>query len=231
MEKLLVSPRCGRAAGRPRSTAPAASVCLVALALVCPSVAVRAQDAKGGAAGKGHGTVLVDNRLERDVTLWVNGLSEGRCAAAETCELRRIPAGALQLKASTGSQGPVASASLALDEGETFTWTLYPLLEWGEEKGTGTIVLVNRLDQPVTVLFGENPAGTLPPGATRAYPRVVAGKVDVRVRDGEGGDVADRTLEVQPGTLRRWEIGAPERRAEREPSERGTPRKGGGGSL
>ena len=68
MEKLPVSPRCGGGSVPRRSAAPAASACLVALALVCPSAAVRGQDSKGGAAGKGHGTVLVDNRLERDVT-------------------------------------------------------------------------------------------------------------------------------------------------------------------
>jgi hypothetical protein len=182
-----------------------------ALALV-PCVAADAQDGKGGAP-RAAGQVVVQNRLEREVSLWVNGRTEGRCAAGEVCRLPGVPAGALRLKAATDAQGPVASESLVLDAGETFTWTLYPLLEWGEEKGTGTVVLVNRLRDPVTVLIGGNPAGTLRPEGTRAYPRVVAGEVEIRVQDPEGREVAARTVELRAGTLERWEIGAPARAA------------------
>jgi hypothetical protein len=219
MEKITLSPaarpRAPGPAARRRPIAPlrpAAVGALLAAVLVVAWAPARAQDGKGGARPGAAGSVVVDNRLQRDVSLWVNGRHEGRCGSGETCEIPRVPAGPLQLKATAAeAQGPVASESRTLEPGGTFTWTLYPLLEWGEEKGTGTVVLVNRLDRPVAVSFGERPAGTLEPGATRAYPRVVAGDVEIRVRDADDREVTSRTLSLRAGTFERWEIGAPER--------------------
>ena len=221
MDKITLPPAAPRRAAGSATThrpiaplRPAAAGALLAAVLAFAWAPARAQDGKGGARPAASGVVVVDNRLQRDVTLWVNGRPEGRCASGERCEIRRVPAGPLQLKAAAAeAQGPVASESRTLEPGGTFTWTLYPLLEWGEEKGTGAVVLVNRLDRPVAVFFGERPAGTLDPGATRAYPRVVAGEVEIRVQEADGRDVTSRTLSLRAGTFERWEIGAPERRA------------------
>ena len=177
------------------------------VALASPALA---QSAKGsGGESKAPATVVVQNRLERAVTIWIGGEMKGRVEPSGEARFSGIPAGEINLQAgAAGSAGPVAGEARTLGPGETFTWTLYPVLSWEEKKGTGTLVVTNKLDHEVEVSFGGSPAGRLGPGATRAYPRVVAGDVTVSAADSEGNLVGTRDLSVAPGAIARWEIGA-----------------------
>ena len=179
---------------------------LLAAALASP---LAAQSAKGsGGESKVPASVVVVNRLERAVTIWIGGEMKGRVEAGGSATFPGISPGEVSLQAgAAGSAGPVAGEECSLDPGETFTWTLYPVLTWEESKGTGTLVVTNKLDRSVDVSFGEHPAGRLEPGATRAYPRVVAGDMTVSAADTEGNVVGTRDLSVAPGTIARWDIG------------------------
>jgi hypothetical protein len=177
--------------------------------LVALGSAAAAQSAKGsGGEPKAPATVVVVNRLERAVTIWIGGEMKGRVEPAGEARFSGIPAGPVSLQAgAAGSAGPVAGEERSLGSGETFTWTLYPVLSWEEKKGTGTLVVTNKLDHEVEVSFGGSPAGRLGPGATRAYPRVVAGDVKVSAADSDGNVVGTRDLSVMAGAIARWEIG------------------------
>ncbi|MFN2432546.1 MAG: hypothetical protein ABR599_06980 [Gemmatimonadota bacterium] len=187
-----------------------------AVLLLLAAAPAAAQEGKGGNAGDGPGAVVVVNRLERDVSVWINGERKGSVEPGDEVQFDGVPAGRVDVQAGVmGSGGPVASEERALAPGETFTWTLYPLLSFDEEKGTGTVVVKNGLEQPVDVFLGENPAGTLAPGASRAYARVVAGEVRAVARNPEGEMLGERKLEIAPGGLARWEIGSqPEKKAQ-----------------
>jgi hypothetical protein len=171
-----------------------------------------AQTGKGsGADARFPATVVVLNQLEGPVTIWINGEMKGRVEPAGRMEFHRIPAGQISLQAgAAGSAGPVASEERAIASGETFTWTLFPVLSWGEEKGTGTLVLTNALERDVDVALNGNPAGRLGPGATRAYPRVVAGEVVVSARGADGDVLEEHRLSVTMGGIARWKIGSRE---------------------
>jgi hypothetical protein len=185
------------------------TVLLFVAALSSPAAA---QSAKGsGGESKAPATVVVVNRLERAVTIWIGDEMKGRVESSGEARFSGIPAGQVSLKAgAVGSAGPVAGEERSLGSGETFTWTLYPVLTWGEEKQTGTLVVRNMLDREVEVSFGGSPAGRLGPGATRAYPRVVAGDVVVSAQDDDGNVVGERDLSIVPGSIARWDIGGKE---------------------
>ncbi len=176
-------------------------------AAAAPAVAQTPKGSDGDS--KAPATVVVVNRLERAVTVWIDGEMKGYVPPAGQAGFYGIRAGRVSLQAgATGSAGPVAGEDRSLAPGETFTWTLYPVLSWEEKKGTGTLVLTNTLAREVEVSFGGSPAGRLGPGAMRAYPRVVAGEVTVSVHDADGNVVAERNLSVVPGNIARWEIGS-----------------------
>jgi hypothetical protein len=183
---------------------------LLVAALALPAAG---QEAKGsGRDSRNPATVVVANRLNQGVSVWIDGEMKGRVEPSKEARFDRVAPGKVSLQAAAlGSAGPVAGEERDLAPGETFTWTLYPVLSWGEEKGTGTVVLENGLDHDVEVTLGGSPAGSLAPGATRAYPRVVAGNVDVSARDAAGGAAEQRTLTVLPGNIARWEIGKGDR--------------------
>lgn len=178
---------------------------LLLMALAGPAAA---QTAKGsGAHARVPATVVVVNQLQRGVTVWINGEMKGRVQSAGRAEFHRIPAGQISLQAgAAGSAGPVASEERAIASGETFTWTLFPVLAWEEEKGTGTLVLTNALERDVDISLNGDPAGRLGPGATRAYPRVVVGDVLVSARGADGSVLEERQLSVVMGGIARWEI-------------------------
>jgi hypothetical protein len=183
---------------------------VIFLLLLVLAVPVRAQTPKGSAGeSRTPATVVVENRLDRGVAVWINGEMKGRVEPAGQARFPGVPAGMMSIQAGvTGSAGPVAGEERALEPGETFTWTLYPVLYWQEEKGTGTLVLENVLGREVDVFLNGDPAGRLGAGATRAYPRVVVGQVEVSARNAEGQVLEERTLAVTAGRISRWEIGS-----------------------
>jgi hypothetical protein len=185
------------------------SFAVALLFLAAASGPAAAQTPRGGdGGGRAPASVMVVNELEQGVTVWINGELKGRVEPSGRARFDGVPSGPVSLKAGAeGSAGPVAGEERTLEPGETFTWTVYPVLSWGEEKGTGTLVLENGLDGEVEVLLNGEPAGVLTPGATRAYPRVVAGEVEVVARVPGGETVQERAVPVVAGNIARWEIG------------------------
>jgi hypothetical protein len=197
------------------------ALCLTALT----AAPLLSQDAaRGSEGGEGPGSVVVVNTLERVVSVWINGDLEGHVEPGDEVRFPNVPSGRLRLQAGgVGSGGPVAMEQRTLAPGETFTWTLYPVVAMGEEKGAGTVVLLNALAEVVDVQLGGRPAGSLAPGARRAYPRVVVGEVKCEARSVAGETLAEHTLEVRSGRIARWTIGgrAPEGAS---PQKASTPR-------
>ncbi|MBA2565241.1 MAG: hypothetical protein H0V09_07430 [Gemmatimonadetes bacterium] len=184
--------------------------CLVLAFLGCAVLAssAGAQEGKGSDTPRGPGYVVVVNGLERGVTVWINGELKGHLGPGAEARFDRIPAGPVRLQAGgVGAGGPVASEERTLAPSETFTWRLYPVLAWEEEKGTGTLVVRNASADEVSVYFGDHEAGQLAPGASRAYPRLVVGEVDVSARNARGEIVDEREIAVGRGSVARWEIG------------------------
>jgi hypothetical protein len=180
------------------------ALCLL-IAAIAPALG---QEARGSEAGEGPGKVVVLNSLERAVTIWINGQLKGKVAAGDDATFGRVPSGRLRLQAGgVGAGGPVAFEERVLAPGETFKWTLYPVLSMGEEKGTGTLVLVNSLSESVEIRVADRPAGSLAPRGSRAYPRIVSGQVQVEARNANGETLAQQTLDVKTGKISRWVIG------------------------
>lgn len=188
--------------------------------LVILQVTASAQIAKGGEGGEGPASVVVVNQLDRGVTVWINGELKGEVEPFGEERFVNIPSGNVSLEAGAmGSAGPVAAEERSLSPGQTFTWTLYPLLSWEEERGVGTMVVSNALDREIELSIGGREAGSLAPGASRAFPRIVAGEVEVSARQSDGRVLEARSLIVTPGKIARWEVG----RREPEQARPGTP--------
>jgi len=152
-------------------------------------------------------TVEVVNDVERDMLIWVNGDPRIVVGGFERATIPDIPPGPVSLLASgQGIEGVVASERRVLASGETFTWMLYPVVVFGEEKGTGIVVITNDLDETVDVVLGGNVIARLAPGASRTTRRVVAGETMLAARNLEGDRLLEREVVVIPGEIVRWSL-------------------------
>jgi hypothetical protein len=168
---------------------------LVAAALILPAAAA-AQPA----------TIVVENQLDRSLLVWIDGDLEGVVPANGVARFEGRDTGRVSLLAGD-SRGIVASEKTTLSGGETFTWTLFPVAVFGEERGTGVVVVENDLDHAVEVRLGGNLFGRLAPGAVRVEPRIVAGNLVAVASSDTRGVVAEKTLTIVPGEIVRWRIG------------------------
>ena len=142
---------------------------IVLLALALP-VSARAQSA----------TIEVENHLDRDLLVWINGEPRGVAPANERVDFQPVPEGPVTLMASgVDGTGIEASERRVLAGGESFTWILSPIPVLGEEKGTGMLVVTNLRDEAVQVMAGGGILGWISASGTRSFPRLVAGTVPV----------------------------------------------------
>lgn len=152
--------------------------------------------------------IEVVNQLDRDVLVWVNGDPRVYVGPNATGSTGDLPEGPVTLLATCPATGELlATERTALAEGETFSWTLYPVSVAGEEQGTGIVVLMNGLDRTIHVDLGGNHVATLAPGASRVLPRVVTGTVTATARDLPGTELARTTLTIPDGEITRWVVG------------------------
>ena len=158
-------------------------------------------------------TVEVENQLDREMMVWVNGEPRGVAPANGSVVFDDVPEGPVTLLASgVDRTGVEASERRVLASGETFTWTLYPIPVLGEEKGTGMLVVINELDKPVQIVVGGAMLGWVSPAGSRSFPRLVAGDVPVEALDAEQDLVEKADLTIEDGEIERWVIsGAPAR--------------------
>lgn len=162
----------------------------------------------GTALAQSPETIVMNNALDRSVLVWVDGVPTEVVGAAEEKAIGNAPEGVVTLMATDAATGAlIATEHTALSEGETFTWTLYQVQVAGEEMGTGTIVLANRLDTVIEFRLGGETRAVLAPGATRVFPRVVAGVVEAVAAGPDGTTMATEMLTIHDGEITRWVVG------------------------
>ena len=124
--------------------------------------------ASGGLRGQ-TATVEVENELDRDLLIWIDGEPRGVVPANDRVAFDGLPDGPVTLLASgLRREGIEASERRVLAPGESFTWVLYPIPVLGEEQGTGILVVTNELDVPAEITAGGLRALSEPvPGARR----------------------------------------------------------------
>lgn len=164
----------------------------------------------GGLRGQ-TATVEVDNQLDRELLVWINGEPRGIAPANGQVSFEGLPDGPVILLASgLDRDGIEASERRILASGETFTWTLYPIPVLGEERGTGILVVTNELEVPVQIMAGGGILGWVSPSGTRSFPNLVAGTAPVEARDAEQDLLEKTDVRIEDGGIARWVIGGPE---------------------
>lgn len=166
----------------------------------------------GGLLGQAA-TVEVENRLDRDMLVWIDGDPRGVAPANGRVTFDGLRDGSVTLLA-TGlpDRGVEASERRVLAAGETFSWILYPIPVLGEEKGTGILVVTNELETPAQVMVGGAVLGWVSPSGTRSFPNLVAGSIPVEARDAEQRLLEKADVRLADGEVERWVIGGPETR-------------------
>lgn len=162
-------------------------------------------------SARAQATVEVENLLERDVQVWIDGDARGIVAAKARERFAGVEPGRTTLMATAvGGAGVVASERRVLAPAQDFTWRIYPVVTYGEDREYGMLIVRNERDGPVTLLVGSVEAGTIAAGGIRGFPRLAVGNVPAVALDQDGREIEVEELSIEPDETTRWTIGGPD---------------------